>query len=167
MKSLVKESQVASHNWFQICQNYFSFSLCCWQADTSPNSHPHFEEVSPKCKVSPKWLQLIAKKIHITTFPQLHMNVSKQTRDMEVSILPTQRLLLEGTREVGARKWWIRFEDATRVNKRLKQWGILAQIYSHNKVNHIDVVWAVAIITHIAFNQGEGLFPCKDYKDEF
>ena len=53
------------------------------------------------------------------------------------------------------------------VNKRLKQWGILAQIYRHNKVNHIDVVWAVAIITQIAFNQGEGLYPCKDYKDEF
>ena len=52
------------------------------------------------------------------------------------------------------------------VNKRLKQWGILSHVYRHEKTNHIDVVWAICVITQITFNQGEGLFKCDKYKDE-
>ena len=53
------------------------------------------------------------------------------------------------------------------VNKRLKQWHILSNVYCHSKLHHIDVVWAISVITQLAFNQGEGLFPCHDYKDEY
>ena len=44
------------------------------------------------------------------------------------------------------------------VNKRLKQWECLNQIYRHKVVSHTDVLRAVASITQLAIDEGEKLF---------
>ena len=49
------------------------------------------------------------------------------------------------------------------VNKRLKQWGCLAQVYRHELAMHQDLVRAVAVITQFAIDQGEILFQV-DYR---
>lgn len=52
------------------------------------------------------------------------------------------------------------------INNRLKFWGILKQFFRHHEFlcRHGDVVRAILVLTQIAINQGEQLFPCG-YKD--
>jgi hypothetical protein len=52
------------------------------------------------------------------------------------------------------------------ITNRLKFWGILKQFFRHHEFlcRHGDVVRAILVITQIAINQGEWLFPCG-YKD--
>ena len=44
------------------------------------------------------------------------------------------------------------------VNKRLKQWNCLHQVFRHNVEKHGPVFRAVAVITQLAFENGEPLF---------
>lgn len=52
------------------------------------------------------------------------------------------------------------------INNRLKFWGILKQFFRHREFlcRHGDVVRAILVITQLAIDQGEKLFPCG-YKD--
>ena len=51
------------------------------------------------------------------------------------------------------------------VNKRLKQFGILKQVYRHSIPNHGDVFRACAVLTQLAINDGDRLFACG-YRDQ-
>lgn len=44
------------------------------------------------------------------------------------------------------------------VNKRLKQWGCLSQVFRHDILKHSDVLRAVLVITQIIIDEGEPLF---------
>jgi hypothetical protein len=50
------------------------------------------------------------------------------------------------------------------VNKRFKQWGILRQTYRHDLVDHRDVFGAIVVLTQLAIQNGEPLFPVE-YND--
>ena len=50
------------------------------------------------------------------------------------------------------------------VNKRLKQWSILVQVYRHDIVDHRDVFAAILVITQLAISNGEPLFSVE-YND--
>ena len=50
------------------------------------------------------------------------------------------------------------------VNKRFKQWEILVQVYRHDITMHGYVFRAIAVITQLAIENGEPLFPV-DYND--
>jgi hypothetical protein len=47
------------------------------------------------------------------------------------------------------------------VNRRFKQWGCLKQVFRHDRCKHKDVFVAVAVITQLAFDNGEGPFQCR------
>ncbi len=46
------------------------------------------------------------------------------------------------------------------VNRRLKQWGCLKQTFRHDRHKHKEVFAVVAVITQLAFDNGEGPFQC-------
>ena len=50
------------------------------------------------------------------------------------------------------------------VNKRLKQFEILHQVYRHDVLDHCFVFRAVAVITQLSFDVNEPLFPVE-YND--
>lgn len=52
------------------------------------------------------------------------------------------------------------------INNRCKFWGVLSQMFRHTEFlgHHGDVVRSILVLTQIAINQGEALFPCG-YKD--
>jgi hypothetical protein len=50
------------------------------------------------------------------------------------------------------------------VNKRFKQWGILRQTYRHDLVDHRDVFGAIVVLTQLAIQNAEPLFPVE-YND--
>jgi len=45
------------------------------------------------------------------------------------------------------------------VNKRFKQWGILKQVSRNDLIHHHDVFAAICVITQLAIENGEPLFP--------
>ena len=45
-----------------------------------------------------------------------------------------------------------------KINKRLKQWGCLQQVYRHELQRHAELLRAVAVITQFAIDDGEKLF---------
>lgn len=47
------------------------------------------------------------------------------------------------------------------VNKRFKQWGILRQVYRNNLCDHRYVFAAICVITQLAIENGEPLFPVE------
>jgi hypothetical protein len=47
------------------------------------------------------------------------------------------------------------------VNHRLKQWGCLRQTFRHDCHKHKDVFAGVAVITQLAFENGESPFQCR------
>jgi hypothetical protein len=47
------------------------------------------------------------------------------------------------------------------VNGRLKQWGCLKQVFRHDRHKHKHVFAAVAVITQLAFDNGERPFQCR------
>ena len=52
------------------------------------------------------------------------------------------------------------------VNKRFKDWGILRQLFRHadNLHRHGDIFTAIVVLTQLAINNGEKLFP-TGYRD--
>ncbi len=44
------------------------------------------------------------------------------------------------------------------LNGRLKNWGILSQVYRHDILHHGDVFWACMVLTQLAIDDGEVLF---------
>ena len=50
------------------------------------------------------------------------------------------------------------------INKRMKNWGILKQVYRHQFICHAEVFRAVAVVTQISIKRGEPLFSCG-YRD--
>jgi hypothetical protein len=50
------------------------------------------------------------------------------------------------------------------LNRRLKNWGILSQVFRHHVLLHGNVFWACAIITQLTTEDGEPLFEAE-YKD--
>jgi len=50
------------------------------------------------------------------------------------------------------------------INKRLKQWGCLSQMFRHDLVKHGTFFRAVAVITQLSIDAGEPLFSI-DYSD--
>jgi hypothetical protein len=50
------------------------------------------------------------------------------------------------------------------INKRLKQWEILKQVYRHDITKHGYVLRAVAVVVQVAIENGEPLFQV-DYND--
>ena len=50
------------------------------------------------------------------------------------------------------------------VNKRMKNWGVLKQVYRHRFSGHGDLFTAIAVITQITIDNGEPLFKCG-YRD--
>jgi hypothetical protein len=54
-------------------------------------------------------------------------------------------------------KWHARSRHET-VNRRLKQWGCLKQVWRHDCQLHKTVFAAVAVITQLAFENGEPPF---------
>jgi hypothetical protein len=44
------------------------------------------------------------------------------------------------------------------LNGRLKNWGILSQVFRHDIRRHRDVFWACAVITQLTIEHGEPLF---------
>jgi hypothetical protein len=51
------------------------------------------------------------------------------------------------------------------LNRRLKNWGILSQVFRHHASLHGDVFRACAIITQLTTEDGEPLFEVE-YKDK-
>jgi hypothetical protein len=52
-----------------------------------------------------------------------------------------------------------------KINKRLKQWDILKQVYRHNLGVHGNGVQAILVLTQVAINHGENLFSAG-YRDQ-
>ncbi len=50
------------------------------------------------------------------------------------------------------------------LNRQLKNWGILSQVYQHNIMRHGDVFRACAVVTQLTIKNGEPLFEVE-YKD--
>ena len=50
------------------------------------------------------------------------------------------------------------------VNKRMKNWGVLKQVYRHRFTGHGDLFTVIAVITQITIENGEPLFQCG-YRD--
>jgi hypothetical protein len=50
------------------------------------------------------------------------------------------------------------------LNERLKNWGILSQIFCHHISMHSDVFWACAMLKQLTVKNGEPLFEVE-YKD--
>jgi len=44
------------------------------------------------------------------------------------------------------------------LNGRLKNWGILSQVFRHHIMMHGDVFWACAVVTQLTIQDGEPLF---------
>ncbi len=44
------------------------------------------------------------------------------------------------------------------LNRRLKNWGILSQVFRHDIRHHGDVFWACAVITQLTIKHGEPFF---------
>ena len=44
------------------------------------------------------------------------------------------------------------------INKRLKQWGCLSQVYRHELEFHTELLRAVAVMTQLSIDNGEKLF---------
>ena len=44
------------------------------------------------------------------------------------------------------------------LNGRLKNWGILSQVFRHHIMTHGDVFWACALVTQLTIENGEPLF---------
>jgi hypothetical protein len=57
-------------------------------------------------------------------------------------------------------KWTARNRHET-VNRRLKQWGCLKQVWRHNRRLHKTVFAAVVVITQLAFENGEPPFQVR------
>jgi hypothetical protein len=57
-------------------------------------------------------------------------------------------------------KWRVRYRHES-VNRRLKQWGCLKQVYRHELKLHKTVFAAVAVITQLAFENGEPPFQVR------
>jgi hypothetical protein len=51
------------------------------------------------------------------------------------------------------------------LNGRLKNWGILSQVYRHNIMRHGKVFRACAVVTQLTIDNGEPLFEVE-YKDK-
>jgi len=49
-------------------------------------------------------------------------------------------------------------------NGRIKNWGILEQVYRHDITSHGTVLYACAVITQLAIDNGEILFEVE-YED--
>ena len=54
-------------------------------------------------------------------------------------------------------------QDET-LNGRLKNWGILSQVYRHDIMRHGDVFRACAVVTQLTIQDGEPLFEVE-YED--
>ncbi len=66
-----------------------------------------------------------------------------------------------------AEKWAMQGRVRVRhntLNGRLKNWGILSQVYRHNITRHSDVFWACVVVTQLTIENGEPLFEVE-YKD--
>ena len=50
------------------------------------------------------------------------------------------------------------------INGRLKNWGILSQVFRHDIRRHGEVFWACAVHTQLTIDQGEPLFS-DEYED--
>jgi hypothetical protein len=50
------------------------------------------------------------------------------------------------------------------VNKRLKQWGVLREVFRHDSSKHSMCFRAVAVLTQLSIENGEPLFPIKGYR---
>jgi hypothetical protein len=50
------------------------------------------------------------------------------------------------------------------LNRRLKNWGILSQVYCHTIMQHSNVFQACAVVTQLTIKNGEPLFKVE-YKD--
>ena len=50
------------------------------------------------------------------------------------------------------------------VNKRLKNWGILKQVYRHEFSRHVEYTHACLVVTQLLIKNGEPLFDCS-YRD--
>ena len=50
------------------------------------------------------------------------------------------------------------------LNGRLKNWGILSQVYRHHIMMHGDVFWACTVVTQLTIQDGALLFEVK-YED--
>jgi hypothetical protein len=44
------------------------------------------------------------------------------------------------------------------LNGRLKNWGILSQVFRHHITMHGDVFWACTVVTQLTVENGEPLF---------
>ena len=44
------------------------------------------------------------------------------------------------------------------LNGRLKNWGILSQVFRHNIGSHKEVFWACAVVMQLTIEDGELLF---------
>ena len=49
------------------------------------------------------------------------------------------------------------------INSRLKNWRCLDERFRHGIINHLSCVRAVAVLTQLAIESGEGLFDCREY----
>jgi hypothetical protein len=60
-----------------------------------------------------------------------------------------------------AEKWAMQGRVRARhetLNRWLKNWGILSQVYRHDIMQHGDVFWACAVVTQLTIKNGEPLF---------
>ncbi len=66
-----------------------------------------------------------------------------------------------------AEKWAMQGRVRVRhemLNGRLKKWGILSQVYSHDIMQHSNVFRACAVVTQLTIKNGELLFEVE-YED--
>ncbi len=50
------------------------------------------------------------------------------------------------------------------LNRRLKKWGILSQVYCHDIMRHGEVFWVCVVVTQLTIENGELLFEVE-YKN--
>jgi len=51
------------------------------------------------------------------------------------------------------------------VNKKLKEWQILNNVFRHDIKKHSMVFRAIVVITQVRINNGEKLYSCLDHRD--
>ena len=70
------------------------------------------------------------------------------------NIAPTEKLAMQA-------RVWARHKM---INGRLKNWGILSQVFWHDIPRHGEVFWACALLTQLTIEQDEPLFSVE-YED--
>jgi hypothetical protein len=94
------------------------------------------------------------------------MSVLRQMMAILVTIPVTSRQEVGFIIRRGVKAFEILFvQDTETVNKRMKQFGALLQVFRHDPRKHAIVFESVAVLTQLSIENGNPLFEINGYND--